>query len=232
MKIPKWKHVLSYLFDIYICDISSEVNGSMKLLCSKGEYKLSTSKVVYSWGKHYQSFGSAFDKLSILNNKQIQSVLVLGWGMGSIATLLKHHISIKKIVGLDYDSALITFYEKEFQANLPIDIELHVADVFQFIANHEEQYDLICSDIFRDNITPNEIISKPYLTSLHKVLKTNGIALISKLNRTPYDREQNEKLEQNLVEMKIDAASIKSFGNSIYWWKKGLIVDLAYISKH
>ncbi|MEZ5008681.1 MAG: methyltransferase domain-containing protein [Chitinophagales bacterium] len=220
MKIPRWKHVLSYLTDIHLMSIVSHKNGPMQLFYSSGEFKLTTLNVVYSWGKHYRSFAKAITDLKVLEQKNIESVLVLGWGMGSIAKLLEDHPSVKKITGVDHDGTLVKLYNAEFKDQSPFDIKLHVADAMKFVMDDLQQYDLICCDIFVDNITPPKIIAKPFLSNIHRLLKPNGLVLLSKLNRTTLDRKQNEVLEHNLRDLNIDFQSLKSFGNSIYWWRK------------
>lgn len=220
MKIPTWKHVLSYLVDIHLMSIVSKQNGPMQLFYSNGAFKLTTLNVVYSWGKHYRSFAKAINDLDLLKQENIQSVLVLGWGMGSIANLLEEHPTVKEITGVDHDNTLIHLYQTEFIDQLLFTIKLYNDDALTFVEKDTMQYDLICSDVFIDNITPPKIISKPYLENMNRLLKPGGMVLLSKLNRTHLDRQQNEVLEKNLADLNITFQSVKSFGNNIYWWKR------------
>ncbi len=194
----------------------------MHLYLSSGEYKLVTKNAIYSFGSKYASFGNAFEKLNIAAFSNIQNVLVLGWGMGSIATLLVKHPFVKSILGIEHDEDLVTFYNHNFrnQSKSRFNIEVETADAFVFLENHSQKYDLICSDIFVDNKSPEAIISIKYLTQLNDALNPNGLVLLSKLNRSTADAAQNQKLEQNLSQLDIAFNCVRTLGNSIYWWQK------------
>jgi spermidine synthase len=224
MKLDKQKTLLSYLYDVSIQPFFSEKNGEMHLYLSRGEYKLVSKNAIYSFGNKYISFGSAFEKLHILENNQIQQVLVLGWGMGSIANLLANHPQIKNITGVEHDGDLVDFYNNRFinQFKFPFKVKVEKEDAFNYLNTHPGKFDLICSDIFNDNTSPEAVISLNYLIQLNNSLNKNGLVLLSKLNRTATDAEQNQRLEQNLSSLKIHFNCIRTLGNSIYWWQKSI----------
>lgn len=220
MQISKWQHLLSFFKPISIKEIPSDVNHTMQLTYSRGQFKLSTPNVIYSFGKHYLSFGNAFEQLKLVHSQNIKQVLVLGWAMGSIGELLKHNSSIEKITAVEYDSQLVQFYQDNFQQRLPIEVDVICADAFEFAAQHQNQYDLVCSDIFEDQLTPDAVIQKPYLQHLNGLLKEHGLILLSKLNRSKHDMEQNKTLELNLNALNYAFETIKTMGNTIYYWRK------------
>jgi spermidine synthase len=222
MKLDKQKTLLSYLYDISIQPFFSEKNGEMHLYLSSGEYKLVSKNAIYSFGNKYISFGSAFEKLKISEYSNIQKVLVLGWGMGSIANLLIKHPYVKTIHGVEHDKDLVDFYNQRFrnQYNFGFEVQVETADAFAFFDHHTTKYDLICSDIFNDNTSPTAVISIEYLSQLNKSININGIVMLSKLNRSSEDVAQNQTLEQNLTKLNIHFNCIRTVGNNIYWWQK------------
>ena len=214
----KWQRFLSYITDYPLDQFSSEKNGPMELVLSNGQLRLTTKNAIYSYGKHYKSFGNAFDELNI-EELAFKEILVLGWGMGSIAELLSGHPTINKITGIEYDSVLIDFYEQLSLMN-SFEIELINENVFGFLEAHKLKYDLVCSDIFEDNLTPDQIVSKEYIIALNGLLNPKGMVLMSKLNRSIRDINQNKKLTEILNDLGISFKTVKTLGNSIFYWRK------------
>ena len=200
------------------------MNGDMELFLSRGQLKLTSPKAVYSFGLHYRSFGHAFDKLRIFEDDSIKKVLVLGWGIGSISDLLNGHPSLEIVNGVEHDSHLIDFYRDLKIGPYSFLIDIDCADAVTFVLNQNEsrnaQYDLVCSDIFVDNITPPAIITTEYLNALTNLCSDNGRVLLSKLNTGVNDSKQNEELERNLVSISVAFDVINTFGNRIYIWKR------------
>lgn len=218
-KITRWKRFASYFAPYRLEEVESALNGSMQLAISKGELKLTTANAVYSYGRHYRSFQHSFDRLEVLRNKALRKVLVLGWGIGSIAALLKHHPTIKLVVGVEHDPVLVELYRK-LNLKFPFNIEILTGDVFEILKDHQGSYDMICSDIFVDNVTPDGIVSTDYIMMLHGLLNTNGIAMISKLNRSHKDLDQNNELIRICGVNDISVKAINTMGNTMYYWMK------------
>lgn len=219
LSISKWKYWLSYIKDVAVKDFTSEKNGEMHLYLSAGEFKLTTQNTIYSFGKKYTSFGNAFQKLEINSKPNLKEVLVLGWGMGSIANLLDENSTVQRILGVEYDKTLVEFYNQN-KSKYSFDVGVMEADAFNFVRSSQEKFDLVCSDIFIDHISPAFVVSEEYIKHLDRLLNKNGFALISKLNRTSTDVQQNKILETALTNTIGTFSCIKTLGNSIYWWTK------------
>jgi SAM-dependent methyltransferase len=216
MHIPRWKFAVSYFVDLPLGRITSALNGRMKIALSRGEYKLITDNAVYSFGRHYRSFAHAFEVLNIPQDRSITSVLVLGWGIGSIADLLKDHPTVSTIFGVEHDPALIGLYREIRQESEGVEVVCQ--DVFRFVQECRDRYDLVCSDIFVDDKTPDGIIAPAYLRAITRLAAPGGRCLLSKLNGSLADREQNRELEANLDSLEMDFTVINTIGNRMYHW--------------
>jgi len=220
--ISRWKLGLSYVMDIRLRKLSSEINGDMELFLSRGQYKLSTANAIYSFGKHYRSFGRAFEKLDILNNLGVKRVLGLGWGIGSLAELLRDHSSLESFTGIEHDPTLIELYHGLTEGSESLATHLIHADAIEFVKSSEgqsdERFDLICSDIFIDNLTPSSVISETYINGLIRLGSEGARILVSKLNMSVQDRQQNLEFENLLSSLGIDYEVINTFGNRMYTW--------------
>ena len=63
--ISRLKHILSYLFEQSIENTASDINPTLEVTYSKGQFKLSTTNANYSFGVYYTAFRQSFDQLQI-----------------------------------------------------------------------------------------------------------------------------------------------------------------------
>ena len=103
------KITLSYLTD-FIIEVSESIySGKLKLSLSNGRFQLSTSNAVYSYEDRYTTFKEAFRQLK-LSKQNINTCLVLGYGLGSIPLMLnKHHKITPLTTGVEIDPQIISW---------------------------------------------------------------------------------------------------------------------------
>ena len=90
MKQPLWKRILSYEYEVHIESATSIYNDELNVLLVKGQYQLVTPEAIYSYGNRYDNFFKAFEQID-LNKEAIESVLLLGLGLGSIPFMLENY---------------------------------------------------------------------------------------------------------------------------------------------
>jgi spermidine synthase len=169
----------------------SELSGSLELSIHQGEWKLSSPNAVYSFGLHYTSYRIAFDRLGIFDFPA-RRVLILGAGIGSIARLLSGHSTIKEMVAVDLDPVVLRFAEKYWPYETGVKIDFQAIDAAQFAQQTAARtFDLILSDVFVDDETPEQLISAEYLRGLQQLLRPDGMLLFSKLDYKPSDKIAN-----------------------------------------
>ena len=142
------KKIASYIWDIPIEKSGSELNPYLEVVWSQGRKMLNAQNANYSFGNGYKVFERAFDELKVLDNPP-QSVLVLGFGCGSVEHLLQTVLGIKSVItGVEYDAEIIRLYQAHFAPESPA--KVHCMDAREFLSNNQEQYDLIVVDLFQD----------------------------------------------------------------------------------
>jgi spermidine synthase len=192
LKIPFYKRLLSYVVEIPVEERYSDLSGSLELSIHQGEWKLSSPNAVYSFGLHYTSYRIAFDRLGIFDFPA-QRVLILGAGIGSIARLLSGHPAIKEMVVVDVDPVVLQFAQKYWPYEAGVKIDFHANDAAQFAKQTAPQtFDLILSDVFVDDETPEQLIAVEYLQNLQHLLRPEGMLLFSKLDYKPSDKTANQ----------------------------------------
>ena len=83
-----YKRLLSYFWEQTLETGASEINPTFKVALENGRLKLEVPNAIYSFEDLYTSFSTTFEKLKI-HELQLKTVLVLGYGLGSIPFLLK-----------------------------------------------------------------------------------------------------------------------------------------------
>ena len=209
------KKLLSYIIEIPVEKTESEFSGKVAVSFHKNQYKLSTKNAVYSFGKNYTSFSTAFEAIEI-ENKKIESVLVLGFGLGSVVDLLEDHKEVKKITAVDADKIIIKLAKKYLHSPLKNKINFICSDAETFVNEIQQQFDLVLFDVFIDDVTPSQFIRKEFLLQLKKLMSEKGILLFSKLETDRKSKIENDQFEKIFSEVFPASFSIDADGNKIF----------------
>ncbi|MGB1120856.1 MAG: hypothetical protein ACPG3Z_02595, partial [Saprospiraceae bacterium] len=90
MKQPFWKKILSYVYEFHVESIAGDINDTLHVSYTQGRYQLSTQNAIYSFGDLYTNYYQAFEQIN-LDKYDIQNVLILGFGLGSIPLMLENN---------------------------------------------------------------------------------------------------------------------------------------------
>lgn len=192
MRQPGWKKWLSYFYEWPIETVSSDKHEMLQVLLIQGQYQLVSPNAIYSYGVLYTNFLQAFKQLDI-ESFEGKNVLVLGLGLGSIPQMLEtrflrsFHYTI-----VEFDEAVIELAHKYVLQHLSSSIEVIHADAFVFIDQHMDQYDMICMDIFFDDLIPSQFEQKDFLLKIKSLLTPKGLFLYNRLALTMKDREKSQ----------------------------------------
>ena len=186
------KKFLSYFFDIFMEETSSSFNQSLKLYLSKGQYKLVTKGAIYSFGKFYLNFVETFTLLK-LENRNIKKVLILGLGMGSIIQILEKKLKAA-YVAIEIDPAIIELCNKYKSENFSADYIVIQENAFNYLCNQDKTYDLICMDIFCDQLVPPEFETHDFIKALKSSLSPKGLVIYNRLSLSADGNLKNDQV--------------------------------------
>ncbi len=184
MQQALWKRLLSYFVEWHIESAPTHINPHLYVSLRYGRYQLSTANAVYSFEDLYTNFSRAFERLH-LEERNIQKVLILGFGLGSIPSMLEQ--KFKKnyhYTAVELDEAIVYLANKYTLPQLQSPIEILCADAYAYVLQCEQQFDMICMDVFLDDTTPPHFKSVEYLQVLRDLLSPNGILLYNCLAAT------------------------------------------------
>ncbi len=162
-----------------------------------GEWKLSSYNAIYSFGKYYSSYQIAFKKLKI-GKFPAKNVLLLGIGLGSIIKLLLEHPTIQHVSAIDIDPEIIDLAKKYWpDMNQKFNTDFFNDDAINWLEtyNKDQQFDLILSDIFIDDQTPEKFLTEKYLYLIKERLSPKGMFIFSRINFTSAQQNDNADYE-------------------------------------
>lgn len=192
MRLPNWKKWLSYIWEIQIESIASEINPDLHISLSKGRYQLYTEHAIYSFGDLYDNFGRTFRQLN-LSELPGNQVLILGFGLGSIPILLEKYTNRDwKITGIEKDENVLYLANKYGISEIKSPLEIILADAEAFVSQSQQKFDLICMDIYIDDKVPEHFEKIGFLEKLKAILTPEGLLIFNKLTRTRVDLEQSK----------------------------------------
>ncbi|MFZ9755528.1 MAG: spermidine synthase [Bacteroidia bacterium] len=149
-KAPFWKRLLSYAWPLVLERRKGELGHELEVLVYHGRLHLDTREVNYSFGDLHTVMKTGLDRLKLAPS-DMESVLILGYGGGSVAQLLHQRFSgDMAIVGVEKDPVVLELCHKWFY---PYGVKLVQSDAGEYLAKAVEQqwkYTLIVSDVFID----------------------------------------------------------------------------------
>lgn len=192
MTIPTWKKYLSYLFEFHIESAPSEINPHLYVSLSRGRYQLSTANAIYSYADLYDNFTLTFQQIKL--PETIKDVLILGFGLGSIPYMLEKKFDKQyHYTAVEIDENVLYLANKYTLPELSSSITMIPADAFAYAHYCHDRFDLLCMDVFLDDMVPDNFETAHYLQQLVNLLSPNGILLFNKLAATKKDRDQAAK---------------------------------------
>jgi len=195
MKTTLYKY-LSYIYPIGIDVTSSVYNSVIEIQWQNGVKVLNSDKANFSYGSLHQVFQQGFKHYN-LPNADVQSILILGFGGGSVYSILRNELRYKgKITGVELDDKIIKAAHQHF--NIPSNnkqFTLINTNALTFVSNNKSAYDLIVVDVFNDLLIPKSFLTTKFLQQLNELLTSKGKILynvISQKNTLIKAIEDNE----------------------------------------
>jgi len=192
MKQPIWKHLLSYVIDVHIESATSVFNDELTVLLVKGQYQLVTPEAIYSYGKRYDNFFKAFKHIN-LSKENIDSVLLLGLGLGSIPYMLEKYFHQNyRYTAVEIDEDIIHLASKYVLNSLESEVTTVRADALNYVQIDQNQYDLVAMDVFVSDYIPQEFEGEDFLRHLKGMIAPDGLLMFNRLYFFQKDKIKTE----------------------------------------
>lgn len=179
--ISLWKKILSRFVDLPLERASTAYNPELELHLRNGRYLLSTPNAIYSYGDLYINFYEAFKRMKP-HKSDIEEVLVLGMGLGSIPWMLEKNFGCNfKYTCVEVDEVVAGWAMKYVVPELRSHLTIYTADAIPFVHACQQRFDLVCVDLFLDNHVPHELDHPDFTARLAELLSKNGLLMWNRL---------------------------------------------------
>lgn len=174
------------------------MSGNLEVLYANGKYVLDSAHVNYSFGGLHKVFQKVFAQFEI-NKREIKKVLILGFGTGSVASILQEEYKKEiKITGVENDEVVIELAEKYFSLNKYKNLTLHREDAYEFVFRCNQRFDLIVIDIFIDLNVPEKFTEEKFISQTGNLLSEKGILFFNLVIHNEKIRDKGAKLFKDL----------------------------------
>ncbi|MCS5663467.1 MAG: spermine synthase [Flavobacteriales bacterium] len=193
MKIFYWlySYILGYSISIY----KSELNGTLEVWRINGRKVLNSENANYSFDSLHRIFQKSFRK-SKIQHQNIDKALILGFGVGSVATILQDEMNLNcEITGIEYDPVINEIGAKYFKTERFKNTNIIQIDALKFVENCQDKFQLIAIDLFNDLEVPEQFMKVSFLRKVLKLLESNGELFF---NCIAYNKVSTERL-QNFI---------------------------------
>ncbi|MGD0583253.1 MAG: fused MFS/spermidine synthase [Bacteroidales bacterium] len=202
-------YLLSYLYPITVEVTSSLCNPVLEIVLNGGKYSLNSENTNYSYGSLHALFQRIFRKLK-LDWTEINNVLILGFGTGSVAEIIGRYKPDCIIDGVEIDNKVIELGEKYFKTDLFKNVTIHCASADLFVKDCLKKFDLVVIDVYKDLKVPEELETDQFLVSIRNLLRSGGTVIFNKFiydkisrNQLPSLKESYEKIFRDLKIMTV-----------------------------
>lgn len=174
------KGMISYVIPLRATSRKGEVNPYLEVRLERGKHVLNGAVMNHSFGKRKSIFKKVFSKYDF-SERKIDKVLILGFGAGSVATILRKYWNLKCLItGVELDKAVIELQNEYFDPKRYEPLNLIHDDALKFVMNTKDQYDIIIMDVSIENNTPYKFMQKQFIGALSKILSPQGIIFYNK----------------------------------------------------
>lgn len=182
------KRLISYLWP-FTKKVNTDHNGELYLTLVNGRKSLNSKNANYSYGSLQKILEVG---LSNINLKNVNFILLLGLGGGSVISSLRKKFKFHgNIVAVELDKKVIAIAENEFFISSSHNLTIHNSDAFEFVKQHSSQYDLIIVDLFIDNVVPPQFYSEEFCQNISNILSEKGYILFN-LGINEIDNQKRE----------------------------------------
>jgi spermidine synthase len=225
--IDWFKKYWSYISPVHLESIQGLENQTLSVYLSNGRYQLSTEHAIYSYDDLYDNFSLAFKKVDWIQLPERAHVLVLGLGLGSVPYMLEKKFSKKfSYTAVEFDESVIFLASKYSIPRLKSSMQIICRDAASHVMEDEDEYDIICIDVFLDDVIPDAISEREFLIRVKCLLSPGGILIFNRLNRERDEKNLiHEYIDQVFSSVFPDYGSIQVEGNCMLFSDKSKLLN-------
>ena len=180
---------LAYIIPRTIYKTRSPYNHDIRVLEEKGKYKLLVNGSRQSGEYILKLWQQALCAFGIIPSPDVQSILVLGVGGGTVIHVLHALYPEADITGVDVDKQMIDIGIKYFGLDNVKGLNLTVSDAEKFVrgaAVKKKQWDMVVVDLFIGTAIPAFVGEETFLRTVKRIMTPKGTGIINYLREREY----------------------------------------------
>lgn len=145
-----------------------------------------------------------------------RSVLILGFGGGSAARLVRSIAPRTHVVGVEYDGGVVAAARRHFDVDA-LGVELVCGDARDVLRRERRRFDLVIDDVFVGRgraVRKPEWLPMPFLPLAAKRLAPGGILVSNSIDEATSVRATLRALLPHVVELRVDDYDNRVFAGS------------------
>lgn len=176
-----FRYLSSFASEQAVSIYKSEIGPDIEVSVINGRYQINAGSVNYSYGPLHDAFRRYFN-LDPPESGVEKPVLVLGFGGGSVATILRIERELPNpITGVELDEMMLKAGREHFGIDKLTDLKLITGDASEYVRQCHDKFSLIVTDIYVDDLIPVVFEQKEFLTEARRCLLPGGKLVFNKL---------------------------------------------------
>ena len=216
-----FQKIISFVSDDIIETRPSAVSGELEVWHQNGKYVLHSPNANYSFDTLHRVFQKAFKRYEV-KKRNPKNVLILGFGAGSVATILCDELKLSPhITGVELDPEVLALAKKYFDLDRFSKLYIYTGDATEFVQQDKTLHDLIISDVFVDKNIPENLVRESYIENLIRLTAIGGLGMMNIIVETKAQRETRNQIIQwfNDRGVQTEAFRVSSI-NQVLAWKR------------
>lgn len=170
------KKLLSYLWP-QTTKVPSDHNGVLEVTLYNGRKMLDSKNANYSFGSLQRILETGLSQIDFQN---VNSVLLLGLGGGSVVTSLRNKFNYNQLIhAVELDAKIIEIAQKEFSIATSDNLKIENGDALDFVSSCTNQFNLIIVDIFIDDKVPEAFYAISFCEQLSTLMSSKSALIFN-----------------------------------------------------
>lgn len=189
--------LLSYAWPVTVWEGPGKY-GPLRLVYEGGHLVVNSGHANQSYGNLHAIWQQSLNDQPI-HQRNPASVLILGFGAGSSASILRREMGLKApITGVDGDPEMLRLARTYFHVDRLKDLELVQADALAFVAEHEKQYDLVLVDLCHELDLAPGVDTAPFIAGLRRCTTHGGLVCFNTVVHDPESEARSQRVGELL----------------------------------
>lgn len=168
------KCLMSYVWPVPVWEGQGKY-GPLRLAWEGGHLVVNSGNANQSYGSLHAVWQECLEEQR-LSDRQMESILILGFGAGSAASILRKEMSISApIRGVDGDPEMLRLARTVFHVGKLPGLDLEESDALDFVQAHDQQYDLVLVDLCHELDLAPGVDEEDFVRGLRRCTAPGGL---------------------------------------------------------